>query len=150
MTFWAVLKDFGMLTLIHVNNVTWLYNVYSVYDQYIFVPGWPEPNLHWYKVLDGGNWEELKNDDKHTINILLNHANILQPHVSISLKKYSFSLNFGHTASPSKKRIIHFDQAEYSKLRGARWLRIGPSFWRIPYFSSSPIGFWVLGVDVSV
>ena len=43
--------------------------------------GWPEPNLKWFKVESGGNLQELKNDDKHTINILLNHANILRPHV---------------------------------------------------------------------
>ena len=39
--------------------------------------------MKWFKVESGGNLQELKNDDKHTINILLNHANILQPHVCI-------------------------------------------------------------------
>ena len=39
--------------------------------------GWPEPELQWYYVTDGGNWDEINNDDRHTINILLNHANIL-------------------------------------------------------------------------
>ena len=48
----------------------------------VCVLGWPEPELQWYYVTDGGNWDEINNDDRHTINILLNHANILgTPHV---------------------------------------------------------------------
>lgn len=41
------------------------------------VAGFPEPELKWHKVTSAGTWKQLKNDDKHTINILLNHANIL-------------------------------------------------------------------------
>ncbi|ELU00248.1 hypothetical protein CAPTEDRAFT_184217 [Capitella teleta] len=43
------------------------------------IAGWPEPDLQWYKVLSGGSLSPINNDDKHTINILLNHANILDP-----------------------------------------------------------------------
>ena len=42
-----------------------------------FAIGWPEPELVWYQVNEGGGWDAITNDDKHTINILLNHANVL-------------------------------------------------------------------------
>ena len=58
--------------------------------------GWPEPNLKWFKVESGGNLQELKNDDKHTINILLNHANILQPHVCIRYYLQYFTIKNGN------------------------------------------------------
>ncbi len=41
--------------------------------------GWPEADLQWYKLLDGGNWNPINNNDKYTVNVLLNHANILSP-----------------------------------------------------------------------
>lgn len=41
------------------------------------IAGWPEPDLRWYQVGKGGSRIPMKMDDKHTINILLNHANIL-------------------------------------------------------------------------
>ncbi|CAD5113892.1 unnamed protein product [Dimorphilus gyrociliatus] len=41
------------------------------------VAGFPEPELKWHKVTSATTWKQLKNDDKHTINILLNHANSL-------------------------------------------------------------------------
>lgn len=43
------------------------------------ISGYPDPDLKWYKILPGGNLQQVINDDKHTINILLNHANILDP-----------------------------------------------------------------------
>lgn len=43
------------------------------------ISGYPDPDLKWYKVQKGGNLQQVITDDKHTINILLNHANILDP-----------------------------------------------------------------------
>ena len=39
--------------------------------------GWPEPDLKWYKLSKNGEMSHIQNTDKHKINILLNHANIL-------------------------------------------------------------------------
>lgn len=44
---------------------------------FLHSPGYPEPELQWYLILDEGGWLPINNDDKHTVNILLNHANIL-------------------------------------------------------------------------
>ncbi|KAK2154830.1 hypothetical protein LSH36_256g04074 [Paralvinella palmiformis] len=44
------------------------------------IGGYPEPDLYWYQVTDSGSWRQITNDDKHTINILLNHAALLKPH----------------------------------------------------------------------
>ena len=41
------------------------------------VSGWPEPDLQWYKE---NFMTPIDNSDKHTVNILLNHANILSLH----------------------------------------------------------------------
>lgn len=42
------------------------------------ISGYPDPDLKWFKVQSGGGLQQVINDDKHTINILLNHANILE------------------------------------------------------------------------
>lgn len=42
------------------------------------IAGLPEPDLQWYKVTSANTWDPILTDAKHTINVLLNHANILE------------------------------------------------------------------------
>ena len=41
--------------------------------------GLPEPDLQWYQKLVGAGRKAINNDDEFSVNILLNHANILDP-----------------------------------------------------------------------